>query len=287
MAKKKSIITVEGADISMLLMNKEEYISLTDIAKQANDEPRFVIRNWMSTQNTIKYLGVWEALHNTNFNRAGFRTFKNDFFDKPFSLTPKRWIELTGANGIISKSGRYGGGTFAHKDIAINFCYWLSPEFQVYLIKEFQRLKEIESLEQQETLDWNIKRTLSKINHKIHTETISQQLIPRRLRDLPKVKGYTFASELDLLNVALFGMTAKEWRIQYPKKKGNIRDHSSGEQLVVLANLESHNAQFIKEGLSQDERLEKLNEIAIYQMQVLLTTPPPSLAKLLDNNNDL
>lgn len=188
------------------------------------------------------YLGEWESLHNAEFNRAGFRTFKDDFFEKPFSLTPKRWIELTEAKGIVSKAGRYGGGTFAHKDIAINFCYWLSPVFQIYLIKEFQRLKIKEAKEQKETLEWNLKRTLAKVNYRIHTEAIKENLIPERIKNIRNKEGIVYASEADVLNVALFGMTAKQWRLANPEKKGNIRDHSKGEQLLVLANLESHNA---------------------------------------------
>ena len=171
MAKHKKII-VQGTEITLLPGSRsDDYISLTDIAKQSSDEPRFVIRNWLSTQNTISYLGAWEELHNTNFKRAGFRTFRDDFFEKPFSLTPKRWTELTGAIGIHSKAGKYGG-TYAHRDIAINFCYWISPVFQIYLIKEFQRLKEIEAKEQKETLEWSVKRTLAKVNYRIHTDAI-------------------------------------------------------------------------------------------------------------------
>ncbi len=279
MAKKK-FITVQGTEITLFQEAELDYISLTDIAKQSNDEPRFLIRNWMSTQNTINYLGEWESLYNTNFNRAGFRTVRDEFFEKPFSLTPSRWVELTAAIGILAVAGRQGG-TYAHRDIAVNFCYWISPVFQIYLIKEFQRLKQEESERLQ--LGWNLKRTLSKINYRIHTEAIKENLIPSRIYNRPKKEGFVYASEADILNLALFGMTAKEWRLQNPELKGNIRDFATEEQLLVMANLESHNAQFIKEKLSQDERLTKLNEIAIYQMQILVNVP--ALRQIREGNN--
>ncbi len=269
MAKKKTI-KVDGREISFFDDASADYISLTDIAKQSSDEPRFIIRNWLSTQNSINYLGAWESLYNENFNRAGFRTVRDEFFEKPFSLTPSRWVELTGATGITSKGGK-DGGTYAHKDIALNFCYWISPVFQIYLIKEFQRLKDEEG--QRLELDWNLKRQLAKVNYRIHTNVIKENLIPSKIFNFPKKESFVYASEADLLNTALFGMTAKEWRIQNPELKGNIRDYATNEQLLVLANLESHNAHFIKEKLSQEERLQKLNEIAIYQMQILVNMP--------------
>jgi hypothetical protein len=269
MAKKKTV-QVEGKEISFFEEASVEFISLTDIAKESSDEPRFLIRNWLSTQNTISYLGAWESLYNENFNRAGFRTVRDEFFERPFSLTPSRWIDLTGATGIISKGGKEGG-TFAHKDIALNFCYWISPVFQIYLIKEFQRLKDEEAKRLE--LDWNLKRQLAKVNYRIHSTAIKENLIPPKLFNLTKKEGFVYASEADLLNMALFGMTAKLWRLQNPELKGNIRDYATNEQLLVLANLESHNSHFIKEKLSQDERLKKLNEIAIYQMQILVDMP--------------
>lgn len=211
-------------------------------------------------------LEVWEKLHNPNFNGAGFRTVKDEFFEKPFSLTPSRWIEATNAIGIRSSSGKHGGGTYAHKDIALNFCYWLSPVFQIYLIKEFQRLKEEESVRL--NLDWNLKRTLAKVNYRIHTDAVKMHLIPPRLVGT-KQEGIVYASQADILNLALFGVTAKQWREANPDMKGNIRDYATAEQLLVLVNLENLNAHFIKEGLAPHERLDKLNEIAIYQMALL------------------
>jgi hypothetical protein len=266
---KKQTITVEGKEIALITNDDSDFISLTDIAKFSDDEPRFIIRNWLSTQNSIAYLGAWETLHNPNFNRAGFRTVKDEFFEKPFSLTPNRWIEATDAIGIRSTSGRYGGGTYAHKDIALNFCYWLSPIFQIYLIKEFQRLKEEES--ERLDLKWNLKRTLAKVNYKIHTDAVKNFLIPQKIQNT-KFEGLYYASEADILNLALFSTTAKEWRDANPNLKGNIRDHSTTEQLLVLANLENLNAEFIKMGLPKEERLIKMNDIAIYQMQLLVNT---------------
>jgi hypothetical protein len=262
----KKTILVEGSIISLVTVGEDDYISLTDIAKLSDNEPRFVIRNWLSTQNTIAYLGAWELLHNPNFNRAGFRTVKDEFFEKPFSLTPARWVEATNSIGIRSASGKYGGGTYAHKDIALNFCYWLSPVFQIYLIKEFQRLKQEES--DRLNLDWNLKRTLAKVNYRIHTDAVKMHLIPPRIAGT-KHEGVVYASQADILNIALFGVTAKQWRDANPELKGNIRDYASAEQLLVLVNLENLNAHFIKEGLAPDERLHKLNEVAIYQMQLL------------------
>jgi hypothetical protein len=264
----KKAIEVEGKSISLMTQNDEDYISLTDIAKSSDDEPRFVIRNWLSTQNTIAYLGTWETLHNQNFNRAGFRTVKDEFFEKPFSLTPSKWIESTGAIGMRSISGKHGGGTFAHKDIALNFCYWLSPVFQIYLIKEFQRLKEAEAQAQNQALDWSLKRTLSKINYRIHTDAIKLYLIPPRLANT-KQEGIAYASEADMLNLALFGVTARQWQEANPTLKGNLRDYATAEQLLVLANLENLNAHLIKQGMKQADRLDQLNEVAIYQMELL------------------
>ena len=267
MAKAKKIV-VEGKEISLLSIskNQEEFISLTDIMKSFEDE--YSIYSWMRNKNTVEFLGTWEQLYNPNFKGNEFVTFKNQAGSNSFNLTPKKWIKATDAIGMRIKAGRYGGGTFAHKDIAINFCYWLSPSFQLYLIKEFQRLKEIEAKEKQEALEWNVKRFLSKVNYKIQTDAIKNNLIPSHIKS--SVKGAYYASEADLLNVALFGMTAKEWKNINNGKKGNLRENASPEQLLVLANLETHNAEFIKEGLSQEERLERLNEIAIHQMELLV-----------------
>jgi hypothetical protein len=269
MAKNKKI-TVQGAEISLLEKSNtdEDYISLTDIMKKFDDE--FSIYSWMRNKNTVDFLGTWEQLNNPVFKGNEFVTFKNQAGANNFNLTPQKWIKATDAVGITVKAGRYGGGTFAHRDIAINFCYWLSPIFQLYLIKEFQRLKIEEAKEQHDSLEWNVKRMLSKVNYKIQSDAIRQNLIPANIKS--SVKGAYYASEADLLNVALFGMTAKEWRniTQGDKKRGNLRDNASPAQLLVLANLETHNAEFIKDGLSQEERLHKLNEIAIYQMELLV-----------------
>jgi KilA-N domain len=272
----KKTITVEGTTITLVTQEDTDYISLTDIAKFSSDEPRFVVRNWLSTQNTIAYLGAWEGLHNLNFNREGFRTVKDEFFEKPFSLTPSRWIEATDAIGMRSTSGKHGGGTYAHKDIALNFCYWISPVFQIYLIKEFQRLKQEES--DRLNLEWNLKRTLAKVNYKIHTDAIKNHLIPLKVQDT-KFESLYYASEADVLNVALFSMTAKEWRETNPDLKGNMRDYATAEQLLVLANLENLNAEFIKMGFPKEERLRKLNDVAIYQMQLLVAMPSMGLLK--------
>ena len=272
----KKIITVEGTTITLVTQDDAEYKSLTDIAKFSSDEPRFVVRNWLSTQNTISYLGAWEGLHNFNFNREGFRTVKDEFFEKPFSLTPTRWIEATGAIGMRSTSGKHGGGTYAHKDIALNFCYWISPIFQIYLIKEFQRLKQEES--DRLNLDWNLKRTLAKVNYKIHADAIKMHLVPLKVQDT-KFESLYYASEADLLNMALFSTTAKEWRENNPDLKGNMRDYATAEQLLVLANLENLNAEFIKMGFPKDDRLRKLNDVAIYQMQLLVAMPSMGLLK--------
>lgn len=272
MAKKKTTITVEGTDVTLIIQHEQDYISLTDIAKRVNERTDIVISNWLRNRNTVEFLGVWEQLHNPGFNPIEFDGIRQQTGLNTFILTTKRWIQDTNAIGLKAKAGRYGG-TYAHKDIAFEFCSWISPIFKLYLLKEFQRLKEIEAEEQRETLEWNVKRTLAKVNYVIHTDAIKENLIPARLYNRPKKEGFIYASEADVLNVALFGMTARMWRLQNPKKKGNIRDYASGEQLLVLANLESHNAQFIKDGLSQDERADKLNEIAIYQMQVLVNQP--------------
>ena len=267
MAKAKKIV-VEGKEISLLSIskNQEEYISLTDIMKSFDDE--YSIYSWMRNKNTVEFLGTWEQLYNPNFKPNEFVTFKNEAGSNSFNLTPQKWIKATDAVGMRVKAGRYGGGTFAHRDIAINFCYWLSPSFQLYLIKEFQRLKEIEAREKHDALEWNVKRFLSKVNYKIQADAIKNNLIPANIKS--SVKGAYYASEADLLNVALFGMTAKEWKNINKGRKGNLRENASPEQLLVLANLETHNAEFIKEGLTQEERLERLNEIAIHQMQLLV-----------------
>ncbi len=245
---------------------KDDYISLTDIAKYKDDkEANEIIRNWLRNRNTIEFLGIWEQLNNVDFKPIEFDGFRKDAGLNSFTMSPKKWVETTGAIGIISKAGRYGG-TYAHKDIAFEFASWVSVEFKLYLIKEFQRLKdeEIEKLQ----LGWDIKRTIVKMNYTIHTDAIKNNLIPL---SIAKNKiSFIYASEADLLNVALFGRSAKTWQDENPDKKGNMRDYASVEQLVVLANLESLNAEFIKQALTPDNRLQRLNAVAIEQMQLLL-----------------
>ncbi len=270
MAKNK-IIKVQGREISFVTFGEEDYISLTDITTSFPDG-KFLVPRWLRNRDTLEFLGVWEKLNNPDFRVIEFDNLYAESGHNRFSLSISRWMETTGAIGFQLRKGK-GANTYAHRDIALGFCYWLSPPFQLYVIKEFQRLKKIEAEEHKEALEWNLKRTLSKVNYRIHTEVIKETLVPPRLFNRPKMEGIVYASEADVLNMAVFGMTAKEWRLQNPTLKGNIRDHSTESQLLVLANLESHNAQFIKEGLSQDERLAKLNEIAIYQMQILANVP--------------
>jgi len=256
-------IKVQGRQIAVIFKDREDYISLTDIAKYRSIEtPADIVKNWMRTRSTIEFLGLWERLNNPAFKLVEFDQFKNEAGANYFVLSPQRWIETTKAIGLISKSGRYGG-TYAHKDIAFEFASWISPQFKLYLIKEFQRLKE----EERKQLGWDIKRNLAKINYRIHTDAIKTKLIPKELTK--QQINHVYASEADVLNVALFGMTAKEWRDGNNEKKGNIRDYADVSQLVCLSNLENLNALFINEGLSQSERLVKLNKIAIQQMRLL------------------
>jgi len=260
-------INVKGAEIIIFQDRKEDYISLTDIARYKNsDDPRFVVQNWMKTRFSVEFLGLWEMINNPNFNRVEFDTIKHESGSNSFVLTPQKWIKTTNAIGIISKAGRYGGGTFAHKDIAFEFASWISAEFKLYLIKEFQRLKEEEN--KRLTLGWDSKRMLTKVNYKIHTDAIKAHIVPSLLTK--KQKDFIYADEADILNVALFGMTAKDWRNRNKNKKGNIRDYADVRQLVCLANLESLNAEFIRQKLPQSERLQKLNEIAIIQIKSLI-----------------
>jgi len=261
---KNKKIDVKGASITISSKEKEDYISLTDIAKYKDSERTdYIIQNWLRNRNTIEFLGIWEKLHNPDFNSIEFDGFKNSAGLNSFVLTSKQWINRTNAIGIISKSGRYGG-TFAHKDIAFEFAAWVSVEFKIYLIKEFQRLKEHES----QGIEWNVKWQLTKINYRIHTDAIKENLIPDNLT--PVQINHVYANEADVLNMALFGKTAKQWRDENAEKKGNIRDYANVSQLVCLANLENLNAVFINEGLKQPERLAKLNQIAIGQMKILL-----------------
>jgi len=259
-------ISVQGNEISIIFREQEDYISLTDMAKYRNKEDPFaIINNWMRSRSTIEFLGLWEKLSNPDFNPLEFERLRSEAGSNYFVLSPKRWIESTHARGIISKSGRYGG-TYAHKDIAFEFATWISPEFKLYLIKEFQRLKEEETDRQK--LEWNLQRTLAKVNYRIHTDAIKEILIPKELGK--KEINLAYATEADLLNVALFGKTAIQWRAENHEATGNIRDMATIEQLVVLSNLESINAVLIHQGLSQSERIRQLNQIAISQMKSLL-----------------
>lgn len=268
--KEDTKLEVKGMEISLFQNNRNDYISLTDIARYKNpDDPRFVIQNWMKTRFSVEFLGNWEILYNKDFKRIEFDTFKNQAGSNAFVLTPEKWVKATMAIGIWSKHGRYGGGTFAHKDIAFEFASWISPEFKLYLIKEFQRLKENEN--NRLALGWDIKRELAKVNYKIHTDAIKQNLIPLKIENIPG--KFIYATEADLLNKALFNVTAKSWRDKNSGKNGNIRDYATIEQLVVLSNLESLNAEFIKLGIEPEQRLLKLNQIAIYQMTSILGHP--------------
>ena len=257
-------LVVKGAEISVQWNpERDDFISLTDIAKlKDSDNPRYIIQNWLRNRNTIEFLGVWESLYNPSFNRVEFDAFRSQAGLNSFVMTPQKWVESTGAIGIISKAGRYGG-TYAHKEIAFEFASWISVEFKLYLIKEFERLK----AEEMKQLGWDIKRNLVKINYRIHTDAIKENLIPPELS--AKQVSMVYASEADVLNMALFGMTAKQWRDSHPELKGNIRDYANVSQLVCLSNLENLNAVFISGGMSQAERLTKLNAIAISQMEIL------------------
>jgi hypothetical protein len=276
MASKKKTLLVQGREIALILKEKGDYICLTDMARKFEGDPRDHIRNWLRNGSTIEFLGVWEKVHNPDFNVVQFHHIKTEFTRNTFLMSVAKWIENTSAIGITAKSGRYGG-TFAHSDIAVQFATWLSPEFYVYLVKEFQRLKTLEVKEQKESLEWNVKRILSKINYTVHTDAIKEALIPPRLVQ-SKTNGLVYAGEADILNMALFGMTAKEWRHQNSDAKGNIRDEATTEQLLVLANLEAINAELIRQGLEQEERIIRLNEAAITQMRSILNSP--SFSKL-------
>jgi hypothetical protein len=266
MSKKQTII-VQGTEITLYSQREDRYISLTDMAKFKNSEiPAVVISHWMSTVFSVNFMGIWEKMNNPNFNLTGFREVKMMMTETGFALSPKQWIEKTNAIGITSKSGRYGGGTFAHRNIAFEFASWLSPEFKYYLISEFDRLKQDE--QQRLSLEWNLQRTLSKINYRIHTDAIKDEIIPKAITK--EQITFAYANEADLLNVALFGMTAKEWRDANPEQTGNIRDLATLEQLVVLSNMESINALLIRQGLPQGDRLMQLNSVAITQMKSLL-----------------
>ncbi len=277
MSKKNTKIAVKGVEITFTQTKQEDYISITDIAKYKNpDAPADIIKNWLRSKNTIELLGLWEKLNNPDFKLVEFDQFRNEAGYNHFVLSPQKWINTTNAIGLQSKSGRYGG-TFAHIDIALEFASWVSVEFKFYLIKEFQRLKN----EQTKELGWNINRELTKINYRIHTDAVKENLIPENLT--PKQTSIVYANEADVLNMALFGKTAKQWREENPDKKGNIRDYANVNQLVCLVNLENLNAVFINEGLPQSERLKKLNQIAIQQMKILMQD---NAVKKLNSKNE-
>ena len=257
-------VNIKGTEVSVIKKSDNDYISITDIARYKNQyEPKDVVKNWMRNKNTIEFLGLWEQLNNPNFNGVEFDPIKNEAGLNSFTMSPSRWVELTNSIGISTTKGRFGG-TYAHKDIAFEFASWISSEFKLYLLKEFQRLKSDENKQ----IGWDVSRTIAKLNYKVHTDAIKEFLIPI---DLSKSKQkFVYSNEADLLNLALFGKTAKQWRDNDLEKKGNIRDFATMEQLVVLSNLESFNSELIKDGLSAEKRLIKLNNIAISQMKVML-----------------
>ncbi len=272
---KRSTIEVQGAAVTVLSQKEQDFICLTDIARFKNPERSDdLVRNWLRTRDTVEFLGVWERLNNPGFNSVEFDGIRSQAGLNSFTLSPKQWIEKPGAMGLVSSAGRYGG-TFAHKDIAFEFASWISVEFRLYLIREFQRLKEDEA--RRLSLAWNLNRTLSKLNYRIHTDAVKTHLIPPEIT--PAQAAITYATEADLLNVALFGHTARQWRDANPKLDGNVRDYAGVEQLLVLANMEGMNAEFIHMGLPQGERLQRLNRIAIRQMQVLTASHVKTLSE--------
>lgn len=266
--KVQSTIHANGVNISVVTTvgNEDDYISLTDIAKyQDAENPRFIIQNWMRSRATLDFLGLWEELNNPNFNRVDFEAVKNESGSNAFVMTPQKWIKTTNSIGITSKSGRYGGGTYAHKDIAFEFASWISPKFKLYVIKDYQRLKEDES--HKNALDWNVRRILAKANYRIHTDAIKCNLLPDSLST--KEQAFVYSDEADILNVALFGQTASQWRSENKDAKGNIRDNATIEQLLVLSNLEKINATLIQQGVPSQERLKRLRATSIEQLKIL------------------
>ena len=263
----KEVIHANGMDIGIYTEDfQNEYISITDIARYKSDEPKDVIKNWMRGKDTLEFLGLWEQLHNPYFKGVEFDSFRTQAGANAFTMSPKKWIEATNAMGIVSKSGRYGG-TYAHSDIAFEFASWISPEFKLYIIKDYKRLKAEEN--SRLSLNWNLNRELSKLNYRIHTDAIKANLIPPELT--PAQISYTYASEADMLNVVLFGKTAKQWRDENPNETGNIRDQATIYQLLVLSNMESYNAILIQQGKSQAERMILLHELAVQQMTTMST----------------
>jgi len=267
MSKQTQTISVNGSAVNIFQVNKQDYISLSDMIKSFGDEN--LIYNWLRNRNTLEFIGIWEQLNNPDFKPVEFDRFKTQVGLNSFKLSPKQWIDATNAIGLISKAGRYGGGTFAHKDIAFEFGSWLSPEFKLYLIKEYQRMKEDES--SKHALNWNLNRTLSKVNYWILTDAIKETLIPPEIT--PQQSAIIYSSETELLNVALFGKTSREWKKENNRQVGTLRDYATIHQLVILSNLESINSVFIRDNIPQAERLIKLNSIAISQMKSLLDNP--------------
>ena len=261
----KETLHAKGIDIGIYTTNFEsEFISLTDIARYKSDDPTAVIQNWMRNRDVIEILGLWERLHNPDFKPLEFEGFRKQAGANAFTMSPKKWIEATDAIGIVSKAGRYGG-TYAHSDIAMSFATWISPEFQLYIMKDYRRLKTDEN--SRLSLNWNLNREISKLNYRIHTDTIKDNLIPPEL--IPAQVVYTYANEADMLNVVLFGKTAKQWKDENPTAKENMRDAAALNQLLVLANLESYNAVLINQGKNQKERMELLRLLAVQQLQTL------------------
>ena len=279
----ESNMLVKENKIHVIRINNQEYISLTDLARSVNaDSPADVVKNWLRNKETISFLGVWEELNNKNFKLVEFDQFKNEAGRNAFTMSPQKQIKNTNAIGIVSKSGKYGGGTFAHSDIAFEFASWISPEFKLYLIKEFERLKRSESY--QYKINWSASRILSKANYKIHTDAIKNNIIPKLVTE--NQKKFAYPNEADLLNVALFGKTAKQWREENPNLKGNMRDYADIKQLLVLCNIENINDEMINEKIPQNIRLEKLNNIAIRQMKILENDNSIEQLKKLEEKND-
>lgn len=282
--KVEGTIHADGVDIPVITTvdNEDDYISLTDMARHRNPEfPADVVKNWLRLRSTIEFLGLWEQLNNPDFKLVEFDQFKNNAGSNAFVMSPQKWIKSTDAIGLVSKSGRYGGGTYAHKDIAFEFASWLSPEFKLYIIKDYQRLKGDES--HRLALEWSVKRILASTNYRIHTDAIKANLIPP---ELPKYQqGFVYADEADVLNVVLFGKTAKQWRSENPNLKGNMRDHATIEQLLVMTNLEAVNAVLLEQGISQRDRLEQLRRMAVSQLETL--TGSKGVRKLKEMHNQL
>ncbi len=277
----KDTIHANGIDIGIYTQDFEnEFISLTDIARYKSDDPTAVIQNWMRNRDVIEFLGLWERLHNPDFKPLEFEGFRKQAGANAFTMSPKKWIEATNAIGIVSKAGRYGG-TYAHSDIAMSFATWISPEFQLYIMKDYRRLKTDEN--SRLSLNWNLNREISKLNYRIHTDAIKDNLIPPELT-LAQI-AYTYANEADMLNVVLFGKTAKQWKDENPTEKGNMRDVAALNQLLVLANLESYNAVLINQGKKQKERMELLRQLAVQQLQTLEAVSLSNLPQLAENDN--